>query len=84
METSVIKITICTAQLNNAFRKGLVAILTKHPGKTPVSLLLSDGRTGIEVLFLSKKYSVCITPELFSDLKSLDIDAQEFPANSIN
>ena len=84
METPVIQISICTAQLNNAFRKGLVAILRKHPGKSPVSLLLSDGRTGMEVLFLSKKYTVCITPELFSDLKSLDIDAQEVPGNSIN
>ena len=64
---------IDTPMLSDAFRKGLVALLKKHKGKHPLTVVLNDPGNGYRIHFISKKFQVAITTGFLSALAQLGI-----------
>lgn len=67
-------IRLHTNILSESLRNRLVDILRQSRGASPVNLLLSDPKTGMEIMFFSKKYKVDITSELMESLKAIGIE----------
>ncbi|MBO4263472.1 MAG: DNA polymerase III subunit alpha [Bacteroidales bacterium] len=62
-----------SASLSPAFRKDLRKLLAEHPGKTPLSVHLSDTPSGYRITFVSKKFPVSVSNELIAGLERLGI-----------
>lgn len=64
---------ISTTMLNKEFRNRLVNIVKKNAGKTPLSIFVTDPKTGLRVEFLSKKFYVSVNSDLIGEIRDLGI-----------
>ena len=67
-------VKISTTMLNNNFRAELVDLVKKNKGNIPLSMYLSDPKTGYNIEFLSKKFKININNSFLNGLKSLGIE----------
>ena len=70
---SGLSVDIDTEQLSPAFRKDFTKVLKGNPGKTPLSVVLHDKKTGYNLDFHSKKFAVSVSGDLVMQLKMLGL-----------
>ena len=70
-------INVETPMLTPAFREGLVKVIRKHKGNTPLEVYLFDPTTRYRIQLKSNKYQVSVSAELISDLRHIGIDQVE-------
>ena len=70
-------INVETPMLTPAFREGLVTVIRKHKGNTPLEVYLFDPTTRYRIQLKSNKYQVSVSAELISDLRHIGIDQVE-------
>lgn len=66
-------INITTPALNGEFRNKLVSLVSHNKGNVPLTLNLSDPKTGYKVEFLSKKFHVSISAPFLNELTRMHI-----------
>lgn len=66
-------INVTTPMLNPAFREKLVSVVKKNKGTTPLTMFLSDPKTGYRIEFLSKKFKVGVSAPFLEELSDLNI-----------
>ena len=59
--------------LTPEFRKGLVAMIKKHKGTVPLTMLLIDPEKGWKIEFLSRKFQVAVNNQFIEELKAMKI-----------
>ena len=69
----VFKVHINGNLITPELRKSLVALLKKHKGKTPLSIMLFDPKNKWNVELSSKKYSVEVSQEFIDGLTYLGL-----------
>ena len=70
-------INIETPMLTPAFREGLVKVIRKHKGGTPLEVFFFDPDTRYRIQLKSNKYQVAVSEELLADLRLLGVDQYE-------
>ena len=70
-------INIETPMLTPAFREGLVKVIRKHKGGTPLEVFFFDPDTRYRIQLKSNKYQVAVSEELLADLRHLGVDQFE-------
>ena len=70
-------INIETPMLTPAFREGLVKVIRKHKGGTPLEVFFFDPDTRYRIQLKSNKYQVGVSEELLTDLRHLGVDQFE-------
>ena len=70
-------INIETPMLTPAFREGLVKVIRKHKGGTPLEVFFFDPDTRYRIQLKSNKYQVAVSEELLTDLRHLGVDQFE-------
>ena len=70
-------INIETPMLTPAFREGLVKVIRKHKGGTPLEVFFFDPDTRYRIQLKSNKYQVGVSEELLNDLRHLGVDQFE-------
>ncbi|MBO5195127.1 MAG: DNA polymerase III subunit alpha, partial [Bacteroidales bacterium] len=66
-------INVTTPMLNAEFRENLVKLIKKNKGTTPLTMFLSDPKTGYRIEFLSKKFQVGVSAALIDELTRMNI-----------
>ena len=66
-------LNISTSMLTPEFRKGLVAMIKKHKGTVPLTMLLIDPEKGWKIEFLSRKFQVAVNNQFIEELKAMKI-----------
>ena len=70
-------ISIETPMLTPAFREGLVKVIRKHKGGTPLEVFFFDPDTRYRIQLKSNKYQVAVSEDLLNDLRHLGVDQYE-------
>ena len=70
-------ISIETPMLTPAFREGLVKVIRKHKGGTPLEVFFFDPDTRYRIQLKSNKYQVAVSEEFLTDLRHLGVDQYE-------
>ena len=70
-------INIETPMLTPTFREGLVKVIRKHKGSTPLEVFFFDPDTRYRIQLKSNKYQVAVSTELLADLRQLGVDQYE-------
>jgi hypothetical protein len=63
--------------LTPAFREGLVKVIRKHKGNTPLEVFFFDPDTRYRIQMKSNKFQVSVSAELIADLRHLGVDQYE-------
>ena len=65
---------ISTPQLNSGFRENLVKVVSRHKGKTPLTIFLFDPNTQYKIEFMSKKFQIDVNNDFVSNIRSMNIE----------
>jgi DNA polymerase-3 subunit alpha len=70
-------INVETPMLTPAFREGLVKVIRKNKGNTPLEVYLFDPTTRYRIQLKSNKYQVSVTADFLGELRLLGVDQYE-------
>ena len=70
-------VSVETPMLTPQFREGLVRVVKKHKGNTPLEMFLFDPQTRYRIQFKSNKFQVGVSTEFISDLHRIGVDRYE-------
>ena len=70
-------INVETPMLTPAFREGLVKVIRKNKGNTPLEVYLFDPNTRYRIQLKSNKYQVSVTADFLNELRHLGVDQYE-------